>query len=330
MAVELEIDPELERCLTPLTHEEIDRLEQNCIKAGKVRDSIKVWDGKIIDGFHRSKIARKHGLPFTVDDSLKFNDKKEALLWIRMNQLGRRNLTDSQRTIQRALVISEMEGETRKAISEKLNVTRRTVRRSIEHSEAIKSLPDDIRDRVETYNLIATSKDLSRLHKLPESEKNRIYAKLREDPSITLHQAMPEKEANTKVSSLPVEDQEELKGTLPNHVVMRIASGSIASDRSDIAKIKSLNPERQVAVGAVLANKDATTLREAINIVTSSNKPKPAKPKRDKLEEARVAIRQVQATVDEAFIEIGKNGSAEHTRCIECLKEVSRCLAKIR
>lgn len=60
-------DKEFKGLIPPLTNEEFNQLEQNCIKDG-ILESIKVWQDVIIDGHNRHEIANKNGLDFTITE----------------------------------------------------------------------------------------------------------------------------------------------------------------------------------------------------------------------------------------------------------------------
>lgn len=99
MIAQMQIDPEFESVITPLSDDEFAQLESNIVADGEIFTPIFLWNGFIIDGHHRYKIIQKHPtIPYrTVDKD--FANRYEALSWICNNQLGRRNLTDVQRTI---------------------------------------------------------------------------------------------------------------------------------------------------------------------------------------------------------------------------------------
>lgn len=89
------IDKEFESLIPPLSSEEFQQLEDNCVKEG-IRDALITWDGVLIDGHNRFKIAAKHGLQWN-EKKMEFADRDEAKLWIIRNQFGRRNLDKWQR-----------------------------------------------------------------------------------------------------------------------------------------------------------------------------------------------------------------------------------------
>ena len=93
----LKIDPEFQGKIPPLTFEELNQLESNILRDGRIINPIIVWQGLIVDGHNRYTIAKKHPeIPFTVHEKA-FANRYEAIIWICKNQLGRRNLTPEQK-----------------------------------------------------------------------------------------------------------------------------------------------------------------------------------------------------------------------------------------
>lgn len=93
----LKIDPEFQGKIPPLTFEELNQLEANILRDGRIINPIIVWQGLIVDGHNRYTIAKKHPeIPFNVHEK-EFASRYEAIIWICKNQLGRRNLTPEQK-----------------------------------------------------------------------------------------------------------------------------------------------------------------------------------------------------------------------------------------
>jgi len=90
MTVEFKINQDLKKLIPPLSAEEFAQLERNCIDQG-IRDPLVVWDGVIVDGHNRYKIAQRHGLEFNVVN-MNFANVAEVEQWMDENQIGRRNL----------------------------------------------------------------------------------------------------------------------------------------------------------------------------------------------------------------------------------------------
>lgn len=154
MNSKLVILPEIEDLLYPLKPEELANLEASITQEG-VRDPLVIWqrdnEAILVDGHHRFAIAQKHGLDFkTINKS--FESIDDVLDWVDKNQLGRRNLTDEERTLtvgriyqrvrdQRAAARVNPEekehGRTADKVAEEWNMSSGTVKRSSDFASAI-------------------------------------------------------------------------------------------------------------------------------------------------------------------------------------------------
>lgn len=94
----LKIEPEFEGKIPPLTEAEFQQLRENILEAGEVYEPIRVWNGTVVDGHNRLKVIREHPEVRWSARDMAFADKWAAFDWMYRNQLGRRNLTDEQRT----------------------------------------------------------------------------------------------------------------------------------------------------------------------------------------------------------------------------------------
>lgn len=94
----LTIDPEFQNKIPPLSEAEYKQLEENILNAGEVWEPIVTWNGVIVDGHNRYKIVQEHPEIKWRTREIDFQDKWDAFDWMYKNQLGRRNLTDEQRT----------------------------------------------------------------------------------------------------------------------------------------------------------------------------------------------------------------------------------------
>lgn len=98
--VDFKIDPEFENKIPPIGTEEFRQLEENILMAREVYEPLVVWDGTLVDGHNRWKVLQRHS-DVTIKWRVRhmdFADKWAAFDWMYKNQLGRRNLTDEQRT----------------------------------------------------------------------------------------------------------------------------------------------------------------------------------------------------------------------------------------
>ena len=94
----LRIDPEFRDKIPPLTDAEFEQLKENILNDGEVYEPICVWNETIIDGHNRWKIVQEHPeIPYRIKE-MDFSDKWAAFDWMYKKQLGRRNLTEEQKT----------------------------------------------------------------------------------------------------------------------------------------------------------------------------------------------------------------------------------------
>ena len=95
----IEIDPELKALIPPLAPDEFSQLETNLIRDG-CRDPLVVWWNSdkltLVDGHNRYAICQKRGIEFATVE-LHFENIERVRIWMRENQMGRRNLNDAWR-----------------------------------------------------------------------------------------------------------------------------------------------------------------------------------------------------------------------------------------
>jgi N6-adenosine-specific RNA methylase IME4 len=91
------IREEFKKLIPALTAEEFKQLEANILSEG-IRDPLVLWKGYLVDGHNRYAIASEHGLDYkTVNKD--FKDSNEVKEWMILNQFGRRNLSNYQRSV---------------------------------------------------------------------------------------------------------------------------------------------------------------------------------------------------------------------------------------
>ena len=93
----LKIDPEFSAQILPLNFEELQQLELNVLRDGKLTDPIIVWNKTILDGHNRYNLLKKHSFIEYEIKEMEFSSRQDALIWICNHQLGRRNLTPERR-----------------------------------------------------------------------------------------------------------------------------------------------------------------------------------------------------------------------------------------
>jgi len=87
----VKIDSEFQSLIPPLSEKESRQLEENCKKDGRILDTLKTWNGILIDGHNRYRISQKWGLSYRTEE-IDLPDRNAVLLWIIDHQLGERNL----------------------------------------------------------------------------------------------------------------------------------------------------------------------------------------------------------------------------------------------
>lgn len=91
----LKIDDAFKKLIPPLSAEELQLLEENIVRDG-CREPLCVWYNAILDGHNRYEICTRLQIPFSIR-RISLKNREEAVAWICMNQLGRRNITDETR-----------------------------------------------------------------------------------------------------------------------------------------------------------------------------------------------------------------------------------------
>jgi len=154
----VEIDNEFRNYIRPLSSEEYDKLEASILSEG-IRDPLVIWQGILLDGYHRYKIAQEHGLEYkTVEVELP--DRDAAKEWILVNQLGRRNLTEQEASYYRGKLYSARKQHqyihpksvgknfprfsTADELGKQYGVTGRTVKNDEQFSKAVDKVADEI------------------------------------------------------------------------------------------------------------------------------------------------------------------------------------------
>ena len=91
----MKIKDEFKKLIPALTNEEFKQLESNCLEEG-IREKLITWNGFLIDGHNRYKIAEQWNLEFETE-SKSFDSEEDVKEWMILNQFGRRNLSNYQR-----------------------------------------------------------------------------------------------------------------------------------------------------------------------------------------------------------------------------------------
>lgn len=270
--MELTIDKRIQAALHPLTHDEFKTLEANCLAAGRVRDKIKVWNdtGIIIDGHHRYKIAKKHGLEFDTE-VIALDSIDDVMIWIFDNQFGRRNLSSVQLSMARAQRAKLIPDTSREQVAASLGVTDRQLRTDTNVQRAVEEMPDNLRERL---SVSSTQKELARLAQLPEDVKKDVYEKLSTDETIGLGDAMPTDDKSRhglRKGDLDIVDEH-----FDPEVRRMVRHGSLRINSKEISKVMALADVKRQLVFDMLTLEEVATVAEAIELATEPKKSSPA------------------------------------------------------
>lgn len=193
------IDPEFENKIPPIGEAEFQQLRENILAAGEVYEPLVVWDGLLVDGHNRWKVIREHPEVKWRIRNMDFADKWAAFDWMYKNQLGRRNLTDEQRTYmigkmyeaRKQSVGGQIRGSaqnghairTSEQIAKEIGVGKETVKRSEKFSkgvDALREVSPEAADKVLNGKSDATKSDVSELGKA-EPELVKAFARAIEE-----------------------------------------------------------------------------------------------------------------------------------------------------
>lgn len=202
------IDNEFRTLITPHTEEEFAGLEALCLKYG-IQDSLKTWNGILIDGHNRYEIAEKHGLEFKTEE-MEFASRDDAKEWIIDNQLSRRNLDKWQKF---DLVKKREEIEKRKA-KERQEATRFGGEGNI--SLTVGQTRDAMGEKVGV-----SGKTYDKMKAIDESDNEEVKHKVR-NKEMSIDKAYREvKGLPPKKKSQPQTEVREVEITVTNEDVMK-------------------------------------------------------------------------------------------------------------
>lgn len=95
--IPMQILQELESLIPPLSNEEFKQLERNILEEG-IREPLITWNGILIDGHNRYRIAQEHDMNYETLEK-EFENINRVKEWMIHNQFGRRNLSNYQRSV---------------------------------------------------------------------------------------------------------------------------------------------------------------------------------------------------------------------------------------
>jgi len=157
---------ELKSYIRPLKDEEFEKLKESILIEG-IRDPLVVWQGILLDGHHRYKIAQEHNLEYKIVE-IELPNKEAVKEWIIKNQLGRRNLTEQEASYYRGKLYESRKlnhGGDRKSsgqnvhliktaeeIGKQYGVDEKTIRRDAEFSKVVDKITEEVGEEAKRAN----------------------------------------------------------------------------------------------------------------------------------------------------------------------------------
>lgn len=206
---EIFIDSEFANYIRPLSDEEFEKLKES-IKLEGIRDPLVVWNGFLIDGYHRYKIATELEIEFkTIEIDLP--DKEAVKEWIIKNQLGRRNLTSQEASYYRGKLYESRKQDTyshpksggnfyhrlektAEQIGKEYGVSEKTIRNDAEFSKSVDKVAEKVgkeaKNAILSGQINIPKKDVEKIIEIKEEAPEFIEPVL--NGEITISKAVQE------------------------------------------------------------------------------------------------------------------------------------------
>ena len=303
-----------------LTPQEFKQLQTNILDDGRVKDPIAIWEHHaqkfVLDGRSRLMIVHEH--PHITFDSIMITlpDREAAQRWVSLNQLGRRNLSDFE---QQRLRAEQAKRDGTKETAEAHGVSRRTVQRDMEIEDAKEAMSEDIRKKVEKGAIIASKRDLKEFGELGEHQRAAVEKTLRDNPSLTLTQALPKEGAKLTADDYAVINE---NPHLTAQLRQSLSLGTIFSDSESVQKFAALEPDQQVTVVALLQDPDCDSLVDALITLRAGKRPIPV----DDGKKVEGVLRKLHKSLQDAMrllddLKALRNDKSGHKACIASVKD---------
>lgn len=311
MSIDLIVDDRIVEVLPPLNRDEFSQLEENCLKAGRILDKIKVWRGQniIVDGLNRYAIAKKHDLPFEIEE-LDFGGFEDVMRWIKKWQLGRRNM-DSVTSL--AIRSSIMTTASPKELANILDCSESTIHKARSAARDAELMPEDLLEQVQSGDLKVGRESLRAYACLSDEVREEVNERLRSDPSLALADAIPKRfaisDAEAKVA------QEVFSG----RALDKVLRGKVSVKPGELKAIQEMaGIKRALAQDLLDTSDDFVALAE---VIATIDKPKKRVPKRGEILNHTYRIGSL---MEEAATAMKAKGSAEHKQSLEYLRQFAQ------
>jgi N6-adenosine-specific RNA methylase IME4 len=202
----MEIKEEFKNLIPALSVEEYAQLEANILEEG-IREPIITWNGYIIDGHNRFSIAQRFDLEYKTTSKY-FSSEESVKEWMILNQFGRRNLSNYQRSV---LALELEEVFSKKAKEKELE-------RKTTFAKSQKSSMQTLNTNKELSNISGIGQQtIARVKKIQEKAPEEVKAKL----------ATGEVSINAAYKEIKKEEKKEERIQLINKQIEEIEAGEL-------------------------------------------------------------------------------------------------------
>jgi len=209
---QIEIKEEFKKLIPALTKEEYKQLEDNCLEEG-IREKIILWNNYIIDGHNRYNIAKQWNLEFETE-SKNFSSEEAVKEWMILNQFGRRNLSNYQRSV----LALQLEDVFKAKAKEKERIRKTTSQKS---DESLK----EVSTKKELSKVAAVSHDtIAKVKKIQEKAPEEVKAKIRTG-EVSINAAYKEIKKEEKKENFKTKKLEFEKPIINNNTNQKIILG---------------------------------------------------------------------------------------------------------
>jgi N6-adenosine-specific RNA methylase IME4 len=227
----MKIDIELKNYIRPLRNEEYEKLKESVLSEG-IRDPLVVWNGLLLDGHHRYKIAQAYNLEYKTTE-IDLPDREAAKEWILTNQLGRRNLTRQEASYCRGKLYKSRKQQgartdltftqngkkltTAEELGEQYGVSKNTIIRDEEYSDAIdrvaEEVGNDARDAILSGQASVPKKDVDELIKIKREAPEYVQPIMQGEMTMTkARQEIRRKQATEKLNDIKTVEAKRIEG----------------------------------------------------------------------------------------------------------------------
>lgn len=300
MQVPFRIDPEFENKIPPISEDEFKQLRENILAAGEVYEPLVVWDGVLVDGHNRWKVIRENPEVKWRTRNMDFADKWAAFEWMYKNQLGRRNLTDEQRTYmigkmyearkktvggqsgndnavkrsaQNGPIVSTADKKKHGVSGElaiELNIGRNTVRRAEKFTKGVDALREvnpEAADKVLNGKASITKAEVREIGRMEPDEVQETVKTILNPPSN--EEKREQRKVGAKISRVSTETEEDRERMARIEAIVKdMYDPTTAPEFTIDLLVEDIELNGQIYVELL-----DSTLKDRSNLVTDENKP---------------------------------------------------------